>query len=86
MAVTKAQIGAHDALNGVSINDIVVVGEQVALIAALTDSSGGTASGTLAAISATYVQTEIRNSIASLNAKIAAILVALKAHGLVASV
>lgn len=42
-------------------------------IAELTDSSGGTASDTLAAISGTYVQAEIRNSIASLAAKITAI-------------
>lgn len=43
-------------------------------IAELTDSSGGTASDTLAAISGTYTQSEIRNSIASLAAKINAIL------------
>ena len=36
----------------------------------LTDSSGGTASDTLPAISATYDQAEVRNSIASLAAKI----------------
>jgi hypothetical protein len=42
-------------------------------VAELTDSSGGTASDTLAAISGTYVQAEIRNSIASLAAKITAI-------------
>lgn len=35
-------------------------------ITPLTDSSGGTAGDTLAAISGTYVQAEIRNSIASL--------------------
>lgn len=39
-------------------------------IAALTDSSGGTASTTLAAISGTYVQAEVRNSIATLAAQI----------------
>lgn len=39
----------------------------------LTDSSGGTASDTLAAISGTYVQSEVRNSIASLAAKITAL-------------
>lgn len=37
---------------------------------ALVDSSGGSASGTLAAISSTFAQTESRNSIASLNAQI----------------
>lgn len=43
-------------------------------IAELTDSSAGTASDTLAAISGTYVQSEIRNSIASLAAKINAVI------------
>ncbi len=36
----------------------------------LTDSSGGTASTTLVAISATYVQAEVRDSIASLAAQL----------------
>ena len=40
----------------------------------LTDSSGGTASDTLAAISGTYTQSEIRNSIASLAAKLNALI------------
>jgi hypothetical protein len=39
-------------------------------IALLTDSSGGTASGTIAAIGGTYSQTEVRNAIASLAAKV----------------
>lgn len=43
-------------------------------VAELTDSSGGTASDTLAAISGTYSQSEVANSIASLAAKINAIL------------
>lgn len=38
--------------------------------AELTDSSGGTASGTIAAIGATYDQAEVRNAVASLAAKI----------------
>lgn len=38
--------------------------------AELTDNSGGTASDTLAAISGTYSQAEVRNSIATLAAKI----------------
>lgn len=37
---------------------------------ALTDNSGGTAGDTLPVISATYVQAEVRDSIASLSAKI----------------
>lgn len=36
----------------------------------LTDNSGGTAGDTIAAISGTYVQSEVRNAIASLAAKI----------------
>jgi len=52
-------------------------------IASLTDSSGGTASTTLAAISGTYVQAEVRNSIASLNAQIERILVAMRSNGLI---
>ncbi len=43
-------------------------------ITSLTNNSGGTASNTLAAISATYVQAEVSNSIASLAAKIEAVL------------
>lgn len=39
-------------------------------VAALTDNSGGTASDTIAAIGGTYSQTEVRNAIASLAAKI----------------
>lgn len=39
-------------------------------IAALTDSSGGTATGTIAAIGATYDQDEVRDSVASLAAKV----------------
>lgn len=43
-------------------------------IAELTDSSGGTASDTLAAITGTYVEATIENTVASLAAKINAIL------------
>jgi hypothetical protein len=50
---------------------------------ALTDNSGGTASDTLAAISATYVQAEVRNSVASLAAKINELRAALVALGLI---
>lgn len=52
-------------------------------IAALTDSSGGTVSTTLAAISGTYSQAEVRNSIASLNAQMNRILIALRAQGVI---
>lgn len=43
------------------------------VIAPLTDSSGGTAGDTIAAIGATYVQAEVRNAIASLAARVNAI-------------
>lgn len=39
---------------------------NAATAAALTDSSGGTASQTIAAIGATYSQAEVRNAVASL--------------------
>lgn len=46
-------------------------------ITTLTDSSGGTASNTIAAIGGTYSQTEVANAIASLAAKVNEILAAL---------
>jgi hypothetical protein len=46
---------------------------DLGLIGALTDSSGGTASDTIAAIGGTYSQTEVRNAIASLAAKVNAL-------------
>ena len=49
-----------------------------AAIASLTDNSGGTASDTIPAISAAYSQAEVRNSLASLTAKVNAILAALR--------
>lgn len=39
-------------------------------LAPLTDSSGGTAASTIAAIGAAYVQAEVRNAVASLAAKV----------------
>lgn len=51
----------------------------------LTDSTGGTADSTLVAISGTYSQTEIRNNMADMAAKINAILAALRSIGLVAT-
>lgn len=81
MAVSKAQIGARvDGTGAVFVNDIQVVGEQQAVIAALTDSTTGTASDTLNDTTAS-----VKDDIASLAAKVNAILTALKAHGLVAS-
>jgi len=45
----------------------------IGTMTALTDSSGGTASDTIAAIGATYTQSEVRNAVASLAAKINAL-------------
>ncbi len=53
-----------------------------AAIAALTDSSGGTASTTLPAISASPTQAEVRNSIASLNAQIERLRIAMQSAGI----
>lgn len=44
-----------------------------ASIAALTDSSGGTASDTIAAIGGSYSQTEVRNAVATLAARVKAL-------------
>ncbi len=52
-----------------------------AAVVSLIDSSGGTAAGTIAAIGAAYSQTEVRNAVASLSAKINAIITALAEQG-----
>ena len=46
-----------------------------ATAAALTDSSSGAASGTIAAIGATYDQDEVRDAVASLAAQVNALIV-----------
>jgi hypothetical protein len=48
---------------------------DAATAAALTDSSSGTASATIAAIGATYDQDEVRNAVASLAAQVNALIV-----------
>ena len=48
-----------------------------AAVAVLTDSSGGTASNTIAAISDPPTQAQVRNALASLTAKVNAIIAAL---------
>jgi hypothetical protein len=45
-------------------------GQKSAAFVALTDSSGGTAGTTIAAIGATYTQAEVRNAVATLAAQI----------------
>lgn len=52
--------------------------EIVALVA-LTDSSGGTASDTIADVPAAYTEATLANQLASLTAKVNAIIAALKA-------
>lgn len=49
---------------------IIAFGENEGTGAALTDSSGGAAATTIAAIGSTYSQTEVANAVASLAAKI----------------
>lgn len=58
-------------------------GAQAAIVS-LTDSSGGTANDTVQAIGGTYSQSEVANNFADVTAKINAILVALRAAGIVA--
>ena len=69
---------------GYKVNGTKVVGAQETTFAALTDNSGGAAGDTIAAIGASYSQTEVRNAIASLAAKINTIRTKLRNHGLVA--
>jgi len=54
-------------------------------ITSITDSSGGTASDTIAVIGATYDQAEVRNAVASLAAKVESLTVALEAAGIIAT-
>jgi hypothetical protein len=74
-------------------NSITAYGNDVALlegktqpsaIASLTDSSGGTANDTIQDLGAAYAEAEVANNFADVTAKINAILVALRAHGLIA--
>lgn len=58
---------------------------QPTAIVDLTDNSGGTGSDTIAAIGATYSQTEVRNAIASLSDKITELNAALQAAQVTAS-
>jgi hypothetical protein len=58
-------------------------GQKSAAITALTDSSGGTASTTLAAIGGTYSQAEVRNSVATLAAQIERLRAAMNKAGII---
>jgi hypothetical protein len=57
-----------------------------ASIASLTDNSGGTASDTIADISASPTEAEIANAVASLAAKVNALIAALEAAGITVTV
>lgn len=67
------------------LDGATVLSEQGAAIASLTDSTGGTANDTLVAISAAYVQAEVRDNMADLAAKVNAILAALRTAGIIAT-
>ena len=68
---------------GVKVDGITVIGAQQAAIASLTDSSGGTADGTVAAVSGSGADADINNNFAEGAAKIASILTAMRTHGLI---
>lgn len=65
--------------NGITGPILTADGARTAAITDLTDNSGGTAADTIAAIGGTYSQTEVRNAIASLAAKINDLNAALQA-------
>lgn len=78
--------GAIDVRTG---GKILAAGTQAAAIAQTTDSTGGTASDTIAAIAAggAYAQSDlvaIKNGIASLTAKLNALQTACKGAGIIA--
>lgn len=52
---------------------------QITALVALTDNSGGTPSDTIADVPGTYTEATLANQIASLTAKVNAIIAALKA-------
>lgn len=58
---------------------------QAARVAALTDSTGGTAGGTLANVGTTFSQATLNNNFASLAATLNALVAALKRHGLMSN-
>lgn len=71
-ASTNSAIGRVVAFvsTGVGMVEFNAARGSLGSFTALTDSSGGTASDTIALIGATYVQAEVRNAVASLAAKI----------------
>lgn len=63
---------------GVGMVEFDAGGGALGAITALTDSSGGSASDTIASIGGSYVQAEVRNAVASLAAKINAVAAMVK--------
>lgn len=61
------------------IDGAVAAKPQIAALVALTDNTGGTASNTLADVPGTYTEATLANQLASLTAKVNAIITALKA-------
>lgn len=71
--------------NGIIAPTLDADGAQPAAIVAITDNSGGTGTDTIAAIGGTYSQTEVRNAVASLAAKIEELRAAMEAAQIIAS-
>lgn len=65
-------------------NSNPMISTQQAKIASLTDSSGGTADNTVAAVSGSGADAAINNNFADLTAKVNALLAIVEAHGLMA--
>ena len=65
--------------NGITAPILTPSGTATTAIVDLTDNSGGTGTDTIAAIGATYSQTEVRNAVASLSDKITELNAALQA-------
>lgn len=64
--------------------DAAVNPTQQSAIASLTDNSGGTPSDTIAVVSETPTQAQVADGLASLAAKVNAIIAALEAYGVIA--
>lgn len=75
---TSAQSKFVDSSNNPMIND------RQAAIVALTDSTGGTGTDTLTAVSGSGADATINNNLASLRDKIDEIIEVLELHGLIA--
>lgn len=79
------KLGHYAGSGTVYVNGTKVIGAQGSAIASLTDSTGGSTDGTLAAISGSGADSDINNNFAELNSKVDAILSALRTHGLIAT-